>query len=546
MKTVSGLIRTALIASSAFALATPAMAQWKTVETKNFIYHSQDDVEGIRQNVTELETFDKLVRAITGNTKEPSTVKVRIFELRDMNMLNRLMGSPGGIGGFYTNNDVGPYIFTFRQNLRRNNTLKRTESSDIVWGPQVRQHEYMHHYMYQYFYANYPSWYSEGFAEYYGSMTFPEENVVEVGHPPLFRLDQIRGGTWVPTKKLLTARSYDEIGDDIGAIYAQGWLLTHMAARNPERGKQLADYLGRLVKGESYGDAATAAFGDLDQLDKDLRNHRKNLQAVRLSLKPLDIGEVKISDRSEFESDLFDYQMRLTMGIAEDNLEFARKSVKDIRAKDMDHPLGLEVQARLAQQARDWNEQLALAERMLARDPDSILGKLFKGTAMVELVEKGSPDEAYNPGRNLLAEAARADLNNPEPLIQFYRSYLKGDDIPPPEAQNALMSAYKLLPGHQLVRLYVARDFEWRDMYDEAIFVLEPLAFGSFEGDERAQRRREKAITEAVEKYGRAVVTDTPKEMMDRLVAKRDGKWDPVNNKILETAAAATQATDAE
>lgn len=393
MKNLYKAVCNAVIATSALALATPALAEWKTVETKNFIYHSQDDVESIRQNVTELETFDKLVRVLTGNAKEPSTVKVRIFELRDMGMLNRYLGS-FGVGGFYTNNDVGPYIFTFRQNLRRRNTIKRTESSDFVWAPQVRQHEYMHHYMYQYFYANYPSWYSEGFAEYYGSMTFPEENVVEVGHPPLFRLDAIRGGTWVDTATLLTARNYDEIGDDIGAIYAQGWLLTHMAARNPERGKQLADYLDRLVKGESYGDAAKAAFGDLEQLDKDLRDHRKNLQAVRLSLKPLDVGEFKVKERSNLESDLFEYQMRLTLGISEDDLGFARRKVKEIRAENMDHPLGLEVQARLASQARDFEEQLALAERMLANDPDSAMGKLFKGSALVELVEDESDEAA--------------------------------------------------------------------------------------------------------------------------------------------------------
>lgn len=533
------------VATVALAMTSPAMAEWKTVETKNFIYHSQDKIETIQENVTQLETLDTLVRALTANSKQPSTVKVRIFELTDMAMLNRYLGS-FGVGGFYNNNDVGPYIFTFRQNLRRSNTARKTQTSAIVWAPQVRQHEYIHHYMYQYFYANYPSWYSEGFAEYYGSMTFPDENIVEIGHAPHFRMDAIRSGAWVDVEKLLTARSYEEFGDDLSPIYAQGWLLTHMAARKPERGKQLNDYLSRLVKGESYADAAKAAFGDLKQLNEDLRAHRNNLEAVRLSLKPLNMGEVKIVERSKFESDLFEYQMRLNMGIAEKDLGVIRSRVRELRAEDMNHPLGLEVQARLAQNARDWKDELELGERMLQIDPESAMGKYFKGHALVELVENQSDESAYAPGRELLAEAARADLNNPEPMIDFYRSYLKGDGIPPAEAQNALMAAFTLLPGHRTLRQYVARDFEWREMYDEAIFVLEPLAFGSFDGDEKSQRRRDKAITEAVEKYGRAVVVDTPKQMMDRLVAKRDGKWDPVNNTILEQAAAAPETATAE
>lgn len=523
----------ALAGASALAVAAPAAAQWKTVETKNFIYHSEGKIEDIRANAEQMETLDTLVRAITGNKQEPGVAKVRIFELRDMDTLNRLAGSYG-VGGFYTNNDVGPYLFTIRQDLTRRNTIKRTESSDQVWGPQVRQHEYLHHYMYQYFNANYPSWYSEGFAEYYGSMSFPEANVVEIGHAPLFRIDSLRNNPWVHVEKLLTARSYSEIGSgNLGAIYAQGWLLTHMAARNPERGKQLADYLNRLVRGEPYADAAKAAFGDLDQLDKDLRSHRNGLKAVRLSLKPMDYGEIKITERDKFESDLFGYLVRTNMGVSDKDLPLVRSHVRDLRASNMDHPLGLEVQARLAQMARDWDEELALGNRMLELDPKSALGMYFKGHAMVEKVEKGSPDSAYDPGRLLLADAAKADLTNPEPLIDFYRAYLKGEDVPPASAQNALMQAHKLLPGHRLVRQYVARDFEWRGMYDEAIHVLSPLAFGSFEGDEAAKRRFEKATKEAVEKYGRAVVVDTPNDMMKRLEAKRDGRWDEATQSII-------------
>ena len=528
-----GKLASAVMGASVLAISAPANAEWRTVETKNFIYHSEAEVDEIRTNVEQLETLDTLVRALTGNTKEAGIAKVRIFELRDMAMLNRLMGVYG-VGGFYTNNDLGPYLFTIRQNIKQRNSLRKTQAMDVVWGPQVRQHEYLHHYMYQYFNANYPSWYSEGFAEYYGSMTFPEENVIEIGHAPLFRMDSLRNNPWVPVEKLLTARNYSEIGSgNLGAIYAQGWLLTHMAARNPERGKQLADYLNRLTRGESYGDAAKAAFGDLDQLDRDLRNHRNDLKAVRLSLKPLDFGEVKVINRTEFESDLFGYYVRINMGIRDDDLPLVRSHVRDLRSANMDHPLGLEVQARLAQMARDWEEELALGNRMLELNPQSALGKYFKGHALIELVEKGSSDSAYDAGRELLAEAARDDLTNPEPLIDFYRSYLKGDGIPPAHAQNALMQAHKLLPGYDYVRLYVARDFEWRGMYDEAIHVLAPLAFGSFDGDEKAKRKREKATQEAIEKYGRAVVVDTPTEMYERLEAKRDGRWDEATQSII-------------
>ncbi len=524
------------IAAAASALllttfAVPAHADWKSVETDHFIYYSEDDVDQIRENVTNLEKFDTLVRAITGNTKPPSEVKVRIFELRDMDELNRRLGS-FGVGGFYNNNDMGPYLFTFRKSLKETRTARRTQQQSIHWGPQVRQHEYLHHYMYQYFYANYPSWYSEGFAEYYGSMTFPEENVVEIGHAPHFRMQAMSQGKWVPAEQLLTARGYDEV-DNVSGLYAQGWLLTHMAARDPEVGKQLADYLNRLVNGEAYKDAAQAAFGDFDALDKKLRAHRKKLQAVRLSLKPIEVPIAEIREYGEFESDMFTYIMRLNMGMRENAITMAREHVREERASNPDNLLGIEVQARLAQADQAYDDELAMGERLLSLDPDSALGKYFKGHALVMLGDKEEDASKVNEGRVLLAESARMDLTNPEPLIDFYRSYLIDDEVPPPEALAALMKAYELLPGHTQIRMYAARDYEWRQMYEEALYVLRPIALGSFEGDEKTRERREKAVAEAIEKYGRLVVADTPMEMYRRLEAKRDGRWDEATQTII-------------
>lgn len=525
------------------AFAMPAQAEWKSVETEHFIYFSEGEIDEVRENATKLEKFDRLIRAITGNAKPPSVVKVRIFELRDMDELNRRLGS-FGVGGFYNNNDMGPYIFTFRESIKNNKTARKTQSQSIHWGPQVRQHEYLHHYMYQYFYANYPSWYSEGFAEYYGSMTFPDENTVEIGHPPYFRLDAMRDNPWIPADELLTARAYDEV-DNIAGLYAQGWLLTHMAARNPEVGKQLADFLNRIVVGEPYPDAAKAAFGDLKEFDKALRNHRKDLKAVRLSLKPMPIEVKEIHEFDEFESDMFEYIMRLNMGIAESDVDLARKFVRERRKSNPDNLLGLEVQARLAQLGEDLQDELAMGERLMALAPESELGPYFKGRALVMIGDEEGDAAKIEEGRKLLAQAAKVDLTNPEPLIDFYRSYLIGEDIPPPEAQAALMEAYKLLPGHQMVRLYAARDFEWRGLYEDALFVLRPVALGSFEGDERRRERREKALAEAIEKYGRMVIADTPMEMYRRLEAKRDDRWDEATQAIIgeeaktETVAAA-------
>ena len=168
---------------SVFAFAAPAHAAWRVAETEHFRIYSEATPEELSATVTRLEKFDKIVRAMTGNSKPSSPVKVTMFQVRDMLAVAQTIPYPTrGIGGYYTTSFKGPHLITMRQDLRESGATRGRASQSIRWGPEVTQHEYLHHYMYQYFPANYPAWYSEGFAEYYGTMAFGENNSVEIGH----------------------------------------------------------------------------------------------------------------------------------------------------------------------------------------------------------------------------------------------------------------------------------------------------------------------------------------------------------------------------
>jgi tetratricopeptide (TPR) repeat protein len=531
---------------ASFALAAPAHAAWRVAETEHFVYYSESSPEDLKDTVTRMEMFDTLVRALTGNTRPSSPLKVQMFEVPDMNEVNRIAYSSGGIGGFYSNSEQGPYLITFRNNKRDSASAFRAGNTADIWAPEVRQHEYLHHYMYQYFNTNYPAWYTEGFAEYYGTMAFPEPNVAEIGHAPYYRLDAIRNGFWVDTEKLLSARTPGELREMGYAVYTQGWLLTHLAATNPERGKQLKDYLNRLTHGESYGAAAKAAFGDVKQLDKDLHEEAKHLNATRLSLKPMNIGPVKITELSPLDSALVTYKMRLMVGIDKGDYSVMRQNVRELRKANPNDLMGLEMQARLAIEDEDYADAQAMAEQMLEVDQASATAKDLLGYAKVRAIKLGSPSSEYDPARRLIAEAAKADPENPEPLVHFYMSYLLTDTIPPETAQAGLMKAHELAPGYPYTTELLARDFEARGMIDDAIFMIKPLAYATFEGSESEQAKRKRAFAKAVDKYGRLVVPETAADMLRRLEAKKDGRYDEKTGKITpkpgEEAASASPA----
>lgn len=519
--------------AAALAFAAPANATWRVAETDHFIYYSEASPEELAATVTRMEKFDKLVRALTNNARAPSPLKVTVFEVGSMDDVNATFPYPmQGVGGYYNSTVQGPFLVTFRQALTTGTRSARKASrQSYAWGPEVRQHEYLHHYMYQYFNANYPSWYSEGFAEYYGTMAFPEENIAEIGHAPYFRIDTIRNGSWVSAKDLLSAKSYADV-EDVGALYAQGWLLTHLAAQNPERGEQLKKYLAAVASGTEYEKAATDAFGDLDALNRDLKQHLKKIEAMRLSLKPMDFGTIPVRALSELDSDLMRYKIRLYSGYEISDLPQIITAVRKLRAAHPDDPMGLAVQAQLENLAGKHADALSDANRLLALEPASVEGLTEKGKAMAGLLTPASAASEWEAARQPLRAASAASAISTEPRVALFQSFLDQQVQPSIEAQNGLVEAFNLLPQNDTIRYLLARDFENRDMIPDAIAVIEPAAFGTFDGDEKEKRKRQRQLDTAAKRYTGIDGNESARDMLDRLEAKRDGRWDEATHTI--------------
>lgn len=530
---------------SAIALASPALAKWRVAETDHFIYYSESPEEELLETVKELETFDTLVRALTNNDKPANPVKVKMFEVGTMADVNQTFPYPSrGVGGYYSSNSDGPFLVTFRNTLRTGrNSARKTQKRSIAWGPEVRQHEYLHHYMYQYFYTNYPSWYSEGFAEYYGTMAFPEEGVVEIGHAPFFRMDAISSGSWVDAEELLAAKSYADV-DNISALYAQGWLLTHLAAQDAEVGKQLKAYLASVAGGAEYVDAAKSAFGDLDALDDKLKQHKKGISAMRLSLKPIDFGDIPVRELSELESRLMRFQIRLYSGYKYSDLPLIIQRVETLMADEPENIMGLEIKAKLQNMAGQHAEALRSANTLLTVDPGNIDGLTQKGIAMAGALDASSSAAEWDAARQPITQAASSSAIAIAPRVAAFKTFSDQGVMPSVDAQNLLVEAFNLLPQNDEIRYLLARDFEQRGFVEDAIEIIKPSAFGTFDGHDDEKERRGEQRAEAAAEYSMVNAYEDAKDMLNRLEAKRDGNWDESTQTIIANDSA-TQDTAA-
>lgn len=533
-----------LLGAALAGVSAPAMAQgqWKVAETKHLIYYSQAPEAELRESVEQLEIFDRLVRALTNNTREAKPTKLTMFEVNAIDDVGRTLPYPvGGVAGYYNSTEKGPFLVTFRKDLSSDRrSTRRTDTWRIPLGPEVRQHEYVHHYMYQFFNTNYPTWYSEGFAEYFGTLQFKPNNVVELGHAPWGRIDAIRSGSWLPVRKLLTARSYGDVSD-IGALYAQGWLLTHLSIQNKERGQQLQAYLNAVASGTDYTKAANDAFGDLNKLDDDLRKHLRGFNAMTLSLKPQDIGAVNVRTLSPIEQKMMRHRIRLYSGYERSDLALV---VRSARADVAAHPgeyAGLVVLAQLELLDRQYAAALRTADAALVAKPGDQEALVAKGRAMAGLLTPQSDAGAWDSAREPIRAAIAASASNTEARLALFETYLDQQVQPTDEAQNRLVEAFNQLPQNDDIRYLLARDFERRGHVEDAIAVISPAAFGIADAGEHVAKKRRRDLSRAADRYTGIRFTETPREMLERLQAKEDGRWDEAT----QTARPAAPATAA-
>jgi tetratricopeptide (TPR) repeat protein len=367
-------------AAAAALWVQPASAEWRAYETPHFIVYSESATPKVDELATRLETYDKLMRMATG-TQEDDPVKVRIYEVEDMDAVEKAIGEyDSGVAGFYNSNSLGPFLVTPR----------KTSRSIRYFTPElVMQHEYAHHFMLQYFPTAYPSWYVEGFAELIGSSMPMPDGRIGYGMPAKHRGNQILND-WVPLQELLTKEKVVYLD-----TYGQGWALTHFLAFDTERSKQLRAYLTALREGKNRAEAAKV-FGDLGDLNTQARRYvgggSFEYRPVKVEIRhpvlkrsrTLSPGEAAlipevIAFRDEDLSAIRSSSVRSREErLRRQNLE----RIREVVARYPNDPAALYLLAVAERTSGNRNEALAAANRVLARQPNHAGGMVEKSLAL--------------------------------------------------------------------------------------------------------------------------------------------------------------------
>ncbi|WP_206073180.1 hypothetical protein [Erythrobacter colymbi] len=470
---ISALIRS-LAAALALLAAAPAWAEWYEASSDHFVIYADDKEADIRKFAENLERYHGAMAFLTGRDLEkpsPSN-RVTIFVVGGQGDMRKLVGGNRYVGGFYIPRAGGSRAFV--QDIR--NTKGYPDFSTIVL-----LHEYAHHFLIGSSRFPKPRWLSEGAAEFFAATTFKDDGGLLIGRPALHRGAELVYADPVHVRELLDPALYEkQKGKGYDAFYGKSWLLYHYLSFSKERGRQLAQYQINLFNGMGPLEAGEAAFGDLDQLERELKNYMTGRGMMTYVLTPQQIGPISpvaLRKLPAGEAAMMPVVIRSQRGVDDKEAAALLTEARAIAARYPDDPGALAALAEAEYDAGNDAEAIAAADKAIARDPRRVNAYVQKGYALFRQAgEAEDPKVAYDAAMKPFEALNAFENDHPLPLIYYYRSQVERGLKPNENARAALEKAATLAPFDQGLQINAGMMLIGEGKHAIARDFLAPLA----------------------------------------------------------------------
>jgi tetratricopeptide (TPR) repeat protein len=442
-------------------LAGPVRAEWVVGESDHFRVYARESEKYVREKVALLEDYRSLLLMLTNAKAEARAddPKLDVYLLRNATEANRICRKLGRAGGYYTSSLAGVATFV--------NTTSQ--------GQALLLHEYAHHFMYSSGFSVYPSWYEEGFAEYFMTAEF-RPDFVEYGRANWDRSYLLRANRWLPLKDILEGRDYrSSSGDGVFMFYAQSWLLTHYMFRVEGQRAKLKAYLMALGEGEDSVQAfRTHVDPDLEGFQVKLGNYfgQQKRTFSRWKRSPVTPAKVQVRHLPKAADDLL--LLLVDLELAGDSKETRARAldlVPKAAARHPGDPMAERALALLALRFGERDEAVQRLDRLLETMPDDPALLLWRARAAIV---EGAEDQIE--ARRYLTRSFRANPQDWRTLHSYAvlqgarKKKLSENDM------NVLGLAWELAPQVPEIAIDLAVAYVRQGKPDTAARILRPVA----------------------------------------------------------------------
>ena len=447
------------------AACRPALAAdtWLKAQTQHFNVYGAVREADLRTAAADLERYHRLLASVMKVDEKAAVARLDIYLVSGRDDVQRV------------NPDVDRTVVGFyRAGPGGRAAIVSWNDRDRDEGRRILQHEYAHHFMRQYFPWPYPIWFTEGFAEYFGS-TAVNGDTLQLGAAPDMRVRALETQPWISMDALLDARTPTSRG---AMLYAQGWLLTHYMLRDPARAEQLQAYFAALRAGQSEDQAFTAAFKtDKTDLQRQLTSYAKSgMTMTIIPIKPLAPTEVVVTALPPSADDLLVDSLRLIRGRrgeTDGQAADALKAIEKKAAKYPGDPLAVRTQAHAQQVFGDPAVAVQTLKSLPALQDDPYAQYLL-GVSWLAVGRRdpARQTEANGEGKKALARALKLDPTFYPALYRYARTLpADGETV-----LDALVQASVMAPQVPEIRIDAVIALLRKGEYDGADALIEPLA----------------------------------------------------------------------
>ncbi|MEZ5708389.1 MAG: DUF1570 domain-containing protein [Blastomonas sp.] len=456
-------------------LPSSARAEWHEGNSPNFVVYADQSARDVQEFTEQLELYrSAMLKMLNVPDYElgPSN-RVSIYVVGSISDVRKLYGDRrSAVAGFYQSR-AGASLAVIPR-------VKMSNVGEPDFSQTVLLHEYAHHFMFINFPGSFPLWFTEGFAEFFGSARFEKGKTVKLGYPAFHRTLDLAYAKDVPIDLLLDTEAYSKKTSNLyDSFYARSWGLYHYLTYGEDRQGQFGSYLSAFGANPDGLAAAESAFGDLEKLDKDIDRYLRSprLGYTEYDAKDLNPLPAKVRKMTEGEGAIMPLKVQSKRGVTEEQAKELVVEVRSVAERFPNDPFVLASLAEAEVDAGNNDAAIAAADRALAIDPSQMDALIQKGYALARIAEDEDTAEAWHNVRAQFVSANRVDPNNPIALRYFYESFVKaGEEVPEP-AIRGLKMALELAPFAYEIRQMVAVQQLKDGDRKAAIATLQPFAF---------------------------------------------------------------------
>ena len=465
-------------------LTAPAHAEWLEAKSRHFTLYGDMPESALRQRVLELEKFDAALRSLFKVTTEDQAT---IYVVDSLSEVQRLAGSTQ-VAGFYRASAQGalgvvperlPYV------------------APGMTPQRILFHEYTHHMLLSNTSQFFPGWVTEGLAELFMSAKFDTNGNVIIGEPNASRAYAIGSTHRWSVRRLLDSDANPPSRDERIELYSRGWLMMHYLLISGKRPGQFFKFVDLVNTGINPLSAGEQAFGNLDQLDREIERyvHAATFPSFLLQASQINAPTaVAVRSLTPGENAILPYRMTSAIGVSEKTAGPLAARARLIAARFPNEVFVQRAMAEMEYDAKNYDAAEAAADRALAVEPNNVMAILYKGRVVAQRALASKDITQWREARRLFLRGNQLDPNFALPFQLYYDSFVAAGKVPPEPAITGIRRAIVLVPADSSLRVRVGVSLIRSGDLKLARTVLAPIAFNPHGSDKNPFATVVKAI----------------------------------------------------